>query len=232
MRACAICPCGSQLAARELQPARACTLLPALCYLAAVSLLLCWPAVCRACAALQQGGGQLASGGGLGRGVTHVVCAPDVALRWLSMGVGIVSPAWVLQSLRSGRQQRCLHVSADASRHLPGAGPAASAAAQRPGIEAASGGGGSSSTQQQQQQLPSELMLSKEARQQMLAQLSGSGGDAGAAAGGVPGGSAHQQHQQAATPAEMLCDVLWSVLDPATTARKEGQRLQCATDPE
>ena len=37
-------------------------------------------------AALEQGGGRVAEEGGLCRGATHVVCQPDAALKWLSMG--------------------------------------------------------------------------------------------------------------------------------------------------
>jgi hypothetical protein len=37
-------------------------------------------------AALQTGGGRVAEGGGLCRGVTHVVCPPEAALRWLALG--------------------------------------------------------------------------------------------------------------------------------------------------
>lgn len=187
-------------------------------------------------AALEQGGGQLADGGSLCRGVTLVVCQPEAALRWLSMGVGIVSPTWVIHSLRSGRQQRCLSVSADASRHLPSAGPATSAACGRGHTQAGSqSGSGGSGTQSQQPLLPNELLVSKEARQQMLCQLAGgNSGSATAAAlcgasGGSGGGAA--AHQQAVTPAELLADVLWSVLDPPAAACAEGQRLQRAADP-
>ena len=38
-------------------------------------------------AALEEGGGRVVAGGsGLSRGVTHVVCQPEAALTWLSMG--------------------------------------------------------------------------------------------------------------------------------------------------
>ena len=175
-------------------------------------------------AALEQGGGQLAQGG-LARGVTHVVCAPEAALRWLAMGVGIVSPAWVAQSLRAGRQQRCLSVSADASRHLPAAGPTASPAPQH--SEAGSGGSAT-----HQQALPSELLSSREARRAVLAELA-AGGDAGSsAAAGTPGGAPGAAHQQAATPAELLTGLLWSVLEPPSAAWRQPARPAPLHDPE
>jgi hypothetical protein len=134
--------------------------------------------------------------------------------------VGIVSPQWVLQSLRSGRLQRCLTVSAYASRHLPAAAAAAAAAsasgASSEGSPACEAGAGA------RQQLPAEL-LSREGRQQMLSQLAGSNTASGAAS---PGSGAMAAHQQAPTPAELLSNVLWSVLEPPSKARLEGQRRQ------
>ncbi|KAL4458919.1 hypothetical protein ABPG75_013784 [Micractinium tetrahymenae] len=178
----------------------------------------------RVSAALEKGGGCVADGGSLSRGVTHVVCQPEAALKWLSMGVGIVSPQWVHQSLRTGRQQRCLTVSADASRHLPaGSIEAAGSQPQQPI-------GPSSSPQQQQPGLSSELLLSREARQRMLSQLAG--GSAGAAGTGGTGDSpgsaagAAAVVPQGTTPAELLSDLVWSVLDPPPAARKEAQRPQ------
>lgn len=170
--------------------------------------------------ALEKGGGRCAEGGSLGRGVTHVVCQPEAALQWLSMGVAVVSPQWVLQSLRAGKQQRCLAVSADASRHLP----AASVASSGEGAEAGAAAGSGSipprrPTQEQQPQLSSELLQSKEARQRVLSQLAGSGGGEAAAADAAAGA-----HQQAATPAELLAGVVWSVLEPPAAATMEGQR--------
>lgn len=140
-------------------------------------------------------------------------------------GVGIVSPQWVLQSLRTGRQQRCLTVSADASRHLP------SMAASGATPEASTRGGGpqqaSNSLLQQQEAASAEIPLSKEARQQMLSRLAGGG--AATDAGSLPGAAvaaagAGACHQLSATPAELLPDVAWSVLEPPTAARKEGDR--------
>ena len=69
--------------------------------------------------ALAAGGGHAAPGLQLGSGLTHIVCDPGAALRWLHLGVGLVSPSWVLHSLRAGAQQRCVSISADATRHLP-----------------------------------------------------------------------------------------------------------------
>lgn len=170
-------------------------------------------------AALEQGGGRLADGGGLGRGVTHVVCDPSSALRWLSMGVGIVSPAWVAQSLKAGRQQRCLAVSADASRHLPAAASGTGGGQQQ--SQAGSGGsGGSVAGGGGAEQMSSELLQSREARQAMLSQLAAAGGGGGAPAGCVPGAGPAAAHQKTATPAELLTGVHWSVLDaPAAAAR-------------
>lgn len=37
----------------------------------------------------------------------------------LSAGLSIISPQWVVRSLQLGCQQRCLHMSLDASRQLP-----------------------------------------------------------------------------------------------------------------
>ncbi|PRW59970.1 BRCT domain DNA repair [Chlorella sorokiniana] len=183
----------------------------------------------RVAAALEQGGGRVAAGGSLARGMTHVVCQPDQALKWLSMGVGIVSPAWVLQSLRTGKQQRCLMVSADASRHLPAASTATDGSTQQAaGSEAGSGGGSSGSSMRTAgQQLSGDLLASKEARQQALLQLAGQGAAAaggtrastpGAAGPAMPGG-----HRPAATPAELLVGVLWSVLESPHTARLEAR---------
>ena len=62
---------------------------------------------CRVAAALEQGGGQVASGGSLARGMTHVVCQPDQALKWLSLG----EQAWWMQPLLSfstSQSIRCL----------------------------------------------------------------------------------------------------------------------------
>ncbi len=141
-------------------------------------------------------------------------------------GIGIVSPAWVLQSLRTGKQQRCLMVSADASRHLPAAS-AAAGSSQQPGSSEAGSGGGSSGTHASGKQLGGNLLASKEARQQALLQLTGKGAAAAACGGGstpgpsgpsVPGG-----HRPAATPAELLVGVLWSVLEAPHTARLEAQ---------
>lgn len=39
-------------------------------------------------------------------------------------GLSIVSPAWLLRSLSLGTPQRCMHLSMDASKHLPTPGPA------------------------------------------------------------------------------------------------------------
>ena len=138
-----------------------------------------------------------------------------------------MSPAWVLQSLRAGKQQRCLMVSADASRHLPAASAAASCSSQQPGGSEAVSGGNSSATHTSLQQLSGALLASKEARQQALMQLAGGGAAAVAAAGAstpdaagpsMPGG-----HRPAATPAELLVGVLWSVLDPPHMARLEAR---------
>ena len=134
-------------------------------------------------------------------------------------GVGIVSPQWVLQSLRSGRQQRCLTVSADASRHLPAA--AAAGASASAGGASSEGSPVCEARADARQQLPVEL-LSREGRQQMLSQLAGSGTASGAAS---PGSGAVSAHQQAPTPAELLGGVLWSVLEPPSAARLEGQRM-------
>lgn len=158
-------------------------------------------------------------------------------------GVGIVSPRWVLQSLRSGKQQRCLTVSADASRHLPSAAAASGSIlasnSGHAGSQACSHAGSDGAQQQRHQQgLSSELLSSKAARQHMLGQLAGgsAGGEAagggavfgpsGAAANGVPSAA----HQLAATPAELLTGVLWSVLDPPAAARLE-RRQRPAEEP-
>lgn len=82
--------------------------------------------------ALAAGGGHAAPGLQLGSGLTHIVCDPGAALRWLHLGVGLVSPSWVLHSLRAGAQQRCVSISADATRHLPADTGAAAGANQRP----------------------------------------------------------------------------------------------------
>lgn len=41
---------------------------------------------CRTREALVAGGGTLSQGAWLGSGATHVVCQPQAAVRWLSMG--------------------------------------------------------------------------------------------------------------------------------------------------
>jgi len=145
--------------------------------------------------------------------------------------VGIVSPQWVHQSLRTGRQQRCLTVSADTSRHLPATSAAADSSQLRQQASGtARGGNGSGSSVEQ---LSPDLLLSREARQKMLSQLAGSNDPAGAAAAAAGGHSAARPgalaaHQQATTPAELLGDVLWSVLEPPAAAQKEAaeQRQQ------
>lgn len=136
-----------------------------------------------------------------------------------------MSPAWVLQSLRTGKQQRCLMVSADASRHLPAASATThGGSSQQPGSsETASGSGTHGSVQQ----LSGALLASKEARQQALMELAGQGAAAVACAGastpGIPGASMPGGHRPAATPAELLVGVLWSVLEPPHMARLEGR---------
>jgi hypothetical protein len=72
-------------------------------------------------AAVGRGGGSVCQSARLGRGVTHAVCRPDASLRWMRLGLNIATPEWVLQSLKAGRLQRCISLSADAARHLPGA---------------------------------------------------------------------------------------------------------------
>lgn len=145
--------------------------------------------------------------------------------------MGIVSPAWVLQSLRTGKQQRCLMVSADASRHLPSASSATGISSQPPGSSEAGSGGGSTGAHSSKPQLSSDLLASRAARQQALMQLSGQGAAAPASArastlgaGGpsVPGG-----HRPAATPAELLPGVLWSVLELPHAARLEARCQPC-----
>jgi hypothetical protein len=120
--------------------------------------------------------------------------------------VGIVSPQWVLHSLRSGRQQRCLTVSADASRHLPAAAAVEGSplAPSQPSVATAQGG------------ISGALLASREARQRVLSQLAagGSPGVAAAAALGPP-------RQPGATPSLLLSGLLWSVLDPPSAARLE-----------
>eukprot|EP00887_Chlorella_sp_A99_P006628 scaffold3.g6628.t1 len=126
-------------------------------------------------------------------------------------GLGIVSPQWVLRSLKEGRQQRCLTLSADASRHLPeaamgaaGAGGAAGAApAGPPPGEAGSSGPAL---------LDSELLASRDARQRVLSELAAEGS---CEAGG-------QQHRS--TPAALLEGLEWSVTDPPSAARLAGTR--------
>ncbi|PSC76077.1 hypothetical protein C2E20_0748 [Micractinium conductrix] len=172
-------------------------------------------------AALEQGGGRVAEEGGLCRGATHVVCQPDAALKWLSMGVGIVSPQWVHRSLRSGRQQRCLAVSADTSRHLPAASAATSPSQQQ------TGSGSTRSSGDGRPPLSSELLQSREARLLALSQLAG--GTTGAAADAArpaarSGGGA--AHQPATTPSELLGGVAWCVLEPPAAAVLEGSQLR------
>lgn len=130
-----------------------------------------------------------------------------------------MSPQWVHQSLRTGRQQRCLTVSADASRHLPAAsGAAASCQLQQQQGERS----GAASSCLQRQSLSSELLHSREAREQMLSQLAGSAAGAGAAQGSpASAAAAVAAGPQASTPAELLPGVLWSVLDPPHLARQE-----------
>ena len=95
----------------------------------------------------------------------------------LCPGVGIVSPQWVAQSLRAGKQQRCLTVSADASRHLPAAMAAAGSDA-RGGSDAGSGG----STPSPAQQLSASCLPAGRRGKRMLGPLAVGAGAAGAGA--------------------------------------------------
>lgn len=150
-------------------------------------------------------------------------------------GVGIVSPAWVQQSLRAGKQQRCLTVSADASRHLPAAPVAGISNQQQPAVEERRGGG-TGSTQPSHQQLSGALLASKEARQQAIMELAcgGAAAAAGAASGTPDAASARLPggHPPTGTPAELLVGVLWSVLEPPSAARLEAQRTPHASSEE
>jgi len=77
--------------------------------------------------ALCRGGGSEAPGAYLGSGATHVVCPPQGAAGWMSCGLHVVSPDWVIRSAASGRTQRCVQMSVDVQRLLPSgaeAGPA------------------------------------------------------------------------------------------------------------
>ncbi|KAK9840414.1 hypothetical protein WJX74_009524 [Apatococcus lobatus] len=66
-----------------------------------------------------EGGGSLKRSAHLGKGISHVICTPEAASAWLGMGVSIVSPQWVLRSLKGGEPQRCLQISLDTLAHLP-----------------------------------------------------------------------------------------------------------------
>lgn len=109
-----------------------------------------------------------------------------------------MSPDWVYSSLREGRQQRCLVVSADTSRHLPSIGAGGAAAAQG-GAPSASGAGTS---------VPS----SRQARAELLSQLE-------AEAGPDAAGHARPLLRQGSMPAVLLAGVAWSVTDPPQAAR-------------
>lgn len=135
--------------------------------------------------------------------------------------MGIVSPLWVYQSLRAGRQQRCLAVSADASRHLPAASGAAASSQLQQCEQVWSDAPSSCQTQHS---LSRELLLSREARERMLSQLAGVAGARLAGGIGAAAFSAPVAAQQASTPAELLSDVLWSVLEAPQSACKESQR--------
>ncbi|GAB4823283.1 hypothetical protein N2152v2_010329 [Parachlorella kessleri] len=165
----------------------------------------------RVAQALQQGGGKVVVGARLGQGATHVVCQPEAALRWLSLSLGIISPQWVVRSLKSGRQQRCLMVSADATRHLP-AGPEQGCNQLKAPLRGTDSSRGSMS--------PLGQLQSKEARAAMLQQLAGHSNGPSPATGATLG--AGNPGAPLCTPASMLVGFAWSVVDPPAEARPDS----------
>ena len=110
-----------------------------------------------------------------------------------------MSPDWVYSSLREGRQQRCLVVSADTSRHLPSSTGAGGAATARGSAPSAAGAG-------------TPVPSSRQARAELLSQLEAEAGPAAA-------GHARPLLRQGSMPAVLLAGVAWSVTDPPQAAR-------------
>ncbi|KAL0052588.1 hypothetical protein WJX82_004383 [Trebouxia sp. C0006] len=152
--------------------------------------------------AVKAGGGQVVGGAYLGSGATHVVCHPQAAVKWLAMGLSIVSPPWLLRSLAQGTPDRCLHMSLDASRHLP---PSVQPR-QVPGSSLAPSADGAA--------FPQDL-ADRQSRQTFVQQLQDQ--------------EVHQQwglaQQALQTPQTMLDEVMWCVTDAPEQARLDALHL-------
>ncbi|KAL0036499.1 hypothetical protein WJX77_010236 [Trebouxia sp. C0004] len=152
--------------------------------------------------AVRAGGGQVVGGAYLGSGATHVICHPQAAVKWLAMGLSIVSPAWLLRSLAQGTPDRCLHMSLDASRHLP------------PSVKSRQAQGSSLAPSADGVAFPQDL-ADRQARQTFVQQLQDQ--------------EVHQQwglaQQALPTPQTMLDEVLWCVTDAPETARLDTLHL-------
>eukprot|EP00873_Tetraselmis_striata_P037344 jgi/Tetstr1/457608/TSEL_044175.t1 len=159
--------------------------------------------------ALLAGGGREAAAAFLGSGATHVVCPPSGAGNWLSSGLHVVSPAWVLHSVRAGRTQRCVQLSLDVQRALPAGAPGAAeevlpangSPARKHGDTAAPIGH-SAAAGVGRNQLDS-LRSSREAREALLSGV--------AAEESAP--MAGRRRRVMRTPPELLAGLDWAVTD-------------------
>ncbi|CAL8469093.1 g8634 [Coccomyxa elongata] len=156
--------------------------------------------------AIVAGEGECATGGFLGDSASHVICSPRAAAKWLAMGVHVVSAAWVLQSAKTGTQERCLLLSADALRGLPLAHPDAQET-QHSSDVSADAAARSAST----------CATGAHAWQALLDQAD-------------QRASAMSHHYQ--TPTALLEDVVWAVTDPPEKARLDSLYASYAEGPE
>ena len=128
-----------------------------------------------------------------------------------------MSPVWVVRSLKEGKQQRCLMVSADASRALPAAAAVAteesSVTCSSPLLPGAAAAGA--------KPLSNELLASRLARERVLSEVL-----AAAASRGSGGEGSFSAAQQQSTPAVLLRGLEWSVMDPPSAAQLDGQPAQ------
>ncbi|KAL0037338.1 hypothetical protein WJX79_002876 [Trebouxia sp. C0005] len=149
--------------------------------------------------AVKAGGGQVVGGAYLGSGATHVVCHPQAAVKWLAMGLSIVSPPWLLRSLAQGTPDRCLHMSLDASRHLP------------PSVQSRQAPGSSLAPSANSVAFPQDL-ADRQARQSFVQQLQDQ--------------EVHHQwglaQQALQTPQTLLDEVMWCVTDAPEQARLDA----------
>ncbi|BDA45149.1 hypothetical protein COCOBI_06-6290 [Coccomyxa sp. Obi] len=157
--------------------------------------------------AIVAGEGECATGGFLGGSASHVICSPSAASKWLAMGVHVVSAAWVLQSAKSGRQERCLLISADALRGLPLASQSA----------------------QETQHSSSDVSADAAARS---ASTCATGAHEWQALLDQADQRASAMSHQYQTPAALLEDVVWAVTDPPEKARLDSICAGYAEGPE